>query len=182
MLPSPVVLTVGHSNRSLDSFLRILASHGVRRLADVRRFPASQRHPHFDRDRLVAALAPAGVAYRHFEALGGRREEAPDSLHTALPPGPFRAYADHMDTAAFREALEALLAFARAEPTAALCAEADPARCHRSLLADTLLARGARVQHLLAEATARDHALPGFARILGDRVRYDGGTLPMNFG
>jgi uncharacterized protein (DUF488 family) len=132
-------------------------------LVDVRRFPVSRRHPQFSRDALAAALDAAGIAYRHEPDLGGHREPRPDSPNTGWRNAAFRGYADHMATPAFAEALARLLA---APPrTAVMCAEGDPARCHRQLIADALVARGIAVQHLLAPGRAETHLLNPRARV-----------------
>src|SRR5262245_11263465 len=70
----PYLYTIGHSTHSLDGFLGLLARHGIEALADIRRYPGSRKYPHFNRDNLASALPRAGVEYRWFEALGGRRQ------------------------------------------------------------------------------------------------------------
>lgn len=142
----------------------MLRERGVERLVDVRRYPSSRRHPHFGAEPLAAALGDAAIAYRHAPALGGRRSGSRDSPNTAWRSSGFRAYADHMASAEFREGLERLEAEARRKPTAMLCAEAVPWRCHRWLIADALVARGWEVVHLLAPGQARVHALNEHAR------------------
>jgi uncharacterized protein (DUF488 family) len=74
----PSVLTVGHSNHPLERFLALLARHGVEGLVDIRRFPGSRKHLHFNRDNLAAALPKSGVDYHRLEALGGRRHQRRD--------------------------------------------------------------------------------------------------------
>ena len=155
--PGPLVLTIGHSNRTLPAFVALLAAHGVTLVADVRSHPASRRHPHFAAGPLAATLAAAGCGYRHLPDLGGLRAARADSPHLGLPAGPFRGYADHMQGGAFAAALAALLALAARGRVAAMCAEADPANCHRRLLADALLVAGARVEHVLEAGTRRPH-------------------------
>jgi uncharacterized protein (DUF488 family) len=172
-----VVHTIGHSTSALPEFLASLAHHGLGTIADVRRFPASRRHPHFAREALAAALADAGIAYHWLPGLGGRRHGRPDSPHVAWRNAAFRAYADHMDTDEFRDGLAALLALAADRPTAILCAEAVPWRCHRQLLADALVARGIEVRHAIGTAAPGVHRLPPFARLEDTRVVYDGGQL-----
>lgn len=173
--------TIGHSTRPLDEFVSLLERHAIGAIADVRRFPASRRHPHFARDALAGALDRAGIAYAWFEALGGRRPARPDSPHVALRSASFRGYADHMESPEFQAALDALLAFARARRTALLCAEAVPWRCHRQLLADRLLAAGATVHHVLSPQAPRAHRLSPMARLEGERVVYDrGGQLVLD--
>src|SRR5881275_3311401 len=139
---SGVIYTIGHSTRELGEFLDLLAAHRVTQVVDVRRYPASRRHPHFARDALAAALAGVGIAYHHEGDLGGRRTARPDSANTAWRSAAFRGYADYMDTDAFQRALGRVIELARARPTTLLCAEAVPWRCHRQLIADALLARG----------------------------------------
>ena len=170
-----IISTVGHSNRPLDEFLSILRAHDVGRIADVRRYPASRRWPHFSAASLAGSLPAAGIEYVPMPELGGRRKARLDSPHTAWRVEAFRGYADFMDTPEFRDALARLEELARARFTAVMCAEALPWRCHRSLLADSLMARGWDVVEILSERQAKPRALPDFARIDGDRVVYDGG-------
>ena len=153
-------------------------AHGIERVLDVRRFPASRKWPHFDAASLAAMLPVAGIDYAGMPELGGRRKALPDSPHVAWRTEPFRGYADYMDTAEFAAALEKATAMARELRTALTCAEALPWRCHRSVLADAFLARGWEVLEILNERDARPRKLPGFARIDGERVVYDGGELP----
>src|SRR5437870_10641503 len=143
-----MIYTVGHSTRSLETFLALLAEHQIRLLVDVRRYPASRRYPHFAQEPLAAALEAVGIAYRHDADLGGRRAARRDSANTAWRSAGFRGYADYMETPAFEDALARLRELARARPTAILCAEAVPWRCHRQLIADALVARGEEVGHI----------------------------------
>ena len=152
----------------------MLAAHGVQAVADVRRHPASRRHPHFGQRPLALALHAAGVHYVHLPELGGLREARDDSPHTALADGPFRGYADHMASDEFARGLSALVRLAAAKTTAAMCAEADPAHCHRSLLADALLVRGHSVAHIVDADPARPHALNASARAERGVLVYDG--------
>ncbi len=174
-----IVHTLGHSTRSLAEFLALLDAHGVAGIADVRRFPASRRHPHFASEALAASLAESGRRYDWLPALGGRRPVHPGSPHVGWREPGFRGYADHMETAEFRDGLDALLAHAAARATAVLCAEAVPWRCHRQLLADALAVRGVDVVHVLDVASTRPHRLTAFARVEGDRLIYDGGQLAL---
>jgi uncharacterized protein (DUF488 family) len=167
--------TIGHSTRSLEDFLGLLAREGVAHLVDVRAFPASRRYPHFNGPELAKSLDAVGIAYTHAPELGGRRKASRDSHNTAWRNEGFRAYADYMETPRFANALNELLAAASAEPTAIMCAEAVPWRCHRSLISDAALARGVEVCHIL-ESRSQEHSLTSFARIDGSHVRYDGVT------
>lgn len=165
--------TVGHSNRSLEEFAAILKAHGVERVLDVRRFPASRKCPHFNAGPLAEGLGAAGIAYSGLPELGGRRRPRPDSPHRSWRVEAFRGYADFMDTPEFATALQRAEALARDGVSALMCAEALPWRCHRSLIADALLARGWEVREILSEKEVRPHRLPEFARLEGERVVYD---------
>jgi uncharacterized protein (DUF488 family) len=173
-----IVHTIGHSTLPLERFLGALRAHGIAAVADVRRFPASRRHPHFASGPLADALGRAGIAYAWLPALGGRRRGLARSPHAGWRSAAFRAYADHMDTEEFRTGLERLLALAAERPTAVLCAEAVPWRCHRQLIADALLARAVEVRHVTGPGPPAAHRLPAFARVVDGRLVYDGG-LPL---
>ncbi len=157
------VFTIGHSTRSLDEFVELLAAHGVRAVADVRAFPGSRRHPHFNAENLAGELPRLGIAYLPFPGLGGRRKPAEQSINTGWRNASFQAYADFMQMLGFGAALEELLAVARASPTAIMCSEAVPWRCHRSLIADACLIRGWRVLDIMGIAKASEHKLTPFA-------------------
>jgi uncharacterized protein (DUF488 family) len=172
------ICTVGHSSHELEEFLALLRAHGVQQVADVRRFPGSQRFPHFHAEALSAALAAAGIGYTHFRDLGGRRQPRPDSPNLGLRSAAFRGYADHMESAAFARALESLLHRAASSRVAVMCAEADPAHCHRRILADALTARGVRVEHIRSEEVITPHALSPGARVEAGRVTYPPAGAP----
>ena len=164
------IYTIGHSTRTADELALLLAHHGVSRLADVRRYPASRRHPQFSRESLERFLPTRGIEYLHFEDLGGRRRPAKDSPNAAWENEQFRGYADYMATPEFHAAIDRLLDSDR--PTAVMCAEAVPWRCHRNLLADELLRRGIEVLHITSSAPPTAHQLNPMARIDGGRVTY----------
>jgi uncharacterized protein (DUF488 family) len=173
-----VIFTVGHSTRAPDELIAILREAGVELLVDVRRFPGSRRHPHFGKEALRAGLAAAGIDYRHGPDLGGRREPRPDSPNTAWRVAGFRGYADHMASPEFRAALERLIAQPQT-PTALMCAEAVPWKCHRQLIADALVARGVEVVHLLGPGQRQPHVLNPAAALLGDgALVYSRGSRP----
>jgi uncharacterized protein (DUF488 family) len=161
------IYTIGHSTRTLDELVALLHEHGIARLADIRRYPGSRRHPHFSSESLAATLP---LEYIHFEALGGRRRPLPDSRNGAWENAQFRGYADYMCTPDFRGAVDRLLDSER--PTAVMCAEAVPWRCHRNLLSDDLVRRGIEVMHIVGAGSARPHMLSRMARIIGDCVTY----------
>lgn len=167
------IFTIGHSNRPLEEFLGLLEAHAIVQLADVRRFPASRAHPHFNGPALETSLARAGVAYRHFAALGGRRSKRPpDSPNVGWRVDSFNRYADYMATPAFAAGLDALAAFAAEKRSAMMCSEAVPWRCHRRLIADALLVRGWQVFDITSRSPAKPHALTSFAQVVGQRLIY----------
>jgi uncharacterized protein (DUF488 family) len=170
------VFTIGHSTRPIGELLALLAEHGVEVLMDVRRFPGSRRHPQFSREALAESLAGAGIKYMHEPRLGGRRPARPDSPHTAWRVEAFRGYADHMESADFKEALENLIELSRDRTVAILCAEAVPWRCHRRLISDALVARGIEVRHIFGPGRADTHEIDANARVLdgGRRLVYPG--------
>jgi uncharacterized protein (DUF488 family) len=169
----PTIYTVGHSTRSLDELVEMLKAHGVAGVADVRRFAGSRRLPHFNAEHLAAELPRRGLAYLPCPLLGGRRKSEPGSSENAgWRNASFRAYADYMQTPPFAKALERLTERAREAPLAMMCAEAVPWRCHRSLIADALIARGWIVLDVMSETKATPHKLTPFARLDGTRVTY----------
>ena len=171
--------TVGHSNKTIEEFLGILTAHGIERVIDVRRFPASRKWPHFDARNLERSLREAAIAYAPAPELGGRRKARPDSPHSAWRVEAFRGYADFMDTPEFAAGLARVAELAEERRSALMCAEALPWRCHRSLIADALMARDWIALEILSDKEARPRKLPAFARLEGHRVIYDGGVLPL---
>ncbi|GGM46630.1 DUF488 family protein [Dactylosporangium sucinum] len=158
--PPVRICTIGHGAREIGAFLAILTEAGVDTLVDVRRYPGSRRHPQFGRDELAGAVRGAGLRYTwEGETLGGRRHGQPGSRHTALRNAAFAAYADHMDTPAFRAAVDDLIDRARTGLPAILCAETLWWHCHRMLVADALVLRGVVVEHLLDVGSRQPHRL-----------------------
>lgn len=170
------VYTVGHSDRPIGTFVRLLQAHGVELLADVRRFPGSRKHPQYGRDALAASLQSAGIGYAFLgESFGGRRPRS-------LPPGEspngglanvsFRNYADYMLTAEFRAGVDELLELAARQVVCVMCSEGWWVKCHRRLLADFLVSRGVEVRHISSRVRAEPHALDPLAFASGGRVTY----------
>ena len=170
----PLITTIGHSTRPLDEFLDLLERHGCRMVIDVRSLPRSRRYPQFNREALAAALATRGISYRHCAPLGGLRHSSNPSasINRGLRNERFRAYADHMQTSEFEDAVAELVALASAERCAVVCAEALPWRCHRSLLADALVARECRVLHIIDRNRVDEHRLRKEAVVTDGAVSY----------
>ena len=172
MKPQTLVYTIGHSTRTADAFVALLKAHGVGCLADIRTVPRSRHNPQFNGDALAASLGDAGIEYVPMQALGGLRRPGKDSINAGWRNTGFRGYADYMQTDAFQDALDALIALSRQKRVAIMCAEAVPWRCHRSLVADALDARGIAVVEILSGTNHRMHKLTPFARVEGERVTY----------
>ena len=166
------IFTIGHSTLELAKFVKALTANGVRRLVDVRTVPRSRHNPQYNRETLPAALAQAGIDYRHEPRLGGLRRPRKDSPNRGWRNDSFRGFADYMLTEEFAAAIGDLIEEARATPLAIMCAEAVPWRCHRSLIADALESRGVTVLHLSASGAAREHRLTPFARVKGSIITY----------
>jgi len=175
--------TVGHGARTTEELQAVLEEARVRRCVDVRRYPASRRHPHFARQALERSLPGAGIAYEWWgEELGGRRRARPvaETRHPAWQVEAFRAYAEYMDTPSFRQAFEKLLAIARGTDVAVMCAETLWWQCHRRLLADAATLHGMQVLHLGIGREPRPHRLHEAARAEeGGWPVYDVGVLPL---
>lgn len=165
--------TLGHSDRPAAELLALLQEAGVTCVVDVRAQPASARHPQFNMEPLRVVLTQAGIAY-HWAGrqLGGQRAARPDSPHRSLPES-LRGFADHMDTEVFAKGMAQLLGLARKAPTAILCAEREPAQCHRNLIADYLVLQGIEVRHLIRAGETREHTLSPQARTESARLVYD---------
>ena len=163
--PPLELFTIGHSTLAIEEFVALLHTHAIEHVVDVRRFPASRRHPHFARDALAKTLATEGLDYTHMEALGGRRAARPDSPNDAWRNASFRGYADYLQTGEFREALDRVLDLAAEQRVVVMCAEAVPWRCHRNLIADAVTARGVEVYHITGTKAAvhklSPHAVKG---------------------
>ena len=168
--------TIGHSTRALDELVRMCEAHGVRTLADVRMFPGSRRSPHFARQALQDSLPALGIDYLWLPALGGRRRRP-----AGAPPSPWRveafaAYAEHMRSPEFRAGFAELMAALAARPTAVMCAEASPYRCHRRLISDWSELHDIEVVHLIDKGRSERHHVTPFARRDGDDVVYETGA------
>jgi uncharacterized protein (DUF488 family) len=168
------VWTVGHSIHSSEEFREILLAHQVEGLIDVRGFPGSRRHPHFNKTELSRQLDSLGINYLHLPALGGRRRPLANSKNTAWQNPSFRAYADHMETEKFKQGIETLLELAQTRRTVIMCAEALWWRCHRSLIADFLKANLVEVIHILNAQKTEKHPYTSAARIVDGRLSYEG--------
>ena len=168
----PVVLSIGHSNRTWKDFRNLLRAHRVQRVIDVRSIPRSRHNPQFNRDTLSTKLRAARIGYVHLQKLGGLRHARRDSPNMGWRNTSFRGFADYMQTSEFEAGLHRLMKLAANNRSAIMCAEAVPWRCHRSLIADALTVRGIQVHDIMSAKRSQVHSLIPFARVQGDRVTY----------
>ena len=167
------ILTVGHSTRSLDELIEILAAAEATDVIDVRAFPRSRRHPQFNIETLPPALAAVGIGYAHMPALGGRRGRQPGidaSLNGYWQNQSFHNFADYALSPPFAEALAAVRTLARQRRPALLCAEALWQNCHRRLITDHLLAAGESVAHIIGKGRT-EPAVLNTAAVVGPAGR-----------
>ncbi|MHB8301721.1 MAG: DUF488 domain-containing protein [Acidobacteriaceae bacterium] len=170
------MLTLGHSTLPIEIFLQVLHENDVRLLVDVRTVPRSRHNPQFGGEALAQSLQAEGIEYSWMQTLGGLRHARKDSINTGWRNSSFRGYADYMQTGPFAKAVDDLMTLERRTPVAVLCAEAVPWRCHRSLIADALLARGEVVEDIFVSAAGKSvrkpHKFTPFARVEGTRLWY----------
>lgn len=167
-----VIYTVGHSTRSLDDFVALLHSFGIGQLVDIRTIPRSRHNPQFNSDTLREFLRDHHIVYRHMKGLGGLRHARADSRNCGWRNASFRGFADYMQTPEFEAAIEELIECATEEPTAIMCAESVPWRCHRSLIGDALLIRGIEVMDIFSSTGARPHLVSPMAVVHGTEITY----------
>ncbi|HEY3132221.1 MAG TPA: DUF488 domain-containing protein [Acidobacteriota bacterium] len=170
------VFTIGHSTRPAEAFFALLRSHSIVNLVDVRSFPGSRKYPQYNQEKLSSSLSTEGISYHHLKSLGGfRKPRKSSSANDGWKNEGFRGYADYMETAEFHAGLEELLRIASSGPTAIMCAEATPWRCHRQLIADALVGlKKLRVTHIIGSGKTQEHHLTPFARVEGERLEYPG--------
>ena len=170
--------TIGHSTRTLDEFVALLAPNGVRRVIDVRTVPRSRTNPQYNRDSLPASLAPHGIAYDHFAALGGlrgRKADVPPGVNGYWENQSFHNYADYaMTSEAFAADFARLRAVGEGERCAIMCAESVWWRCHRRIITDYLLAAGESVFHIVSGDVPEPAKITPEAKAEGAHLVYPG--------
>lgn len=168
------VWTIGHSTRPIEEFIGLLRGQAITQLVDIRTVPRSRHNPQYEQDALRGTLTGAGIAYHQLKALGGLRPVRRDAVNSGWRNASFRGYADYMQTDQFGQGIADLIRMAEQAPTAIMCAEAVPWRCHRSLVGDALLVRGVKVLDIIGGAVPRPHPLTSFAVVDGTRITYPG--------
>lgn len=170
----PCLFTIGHSDRRIEEFTALLETAGVHVVVDVRRYPASRRHPHFSKAALRASLGRRAVDYLwKGDELGGKRDGFGNSKHIALKSTVMRGYADHMESRGYHMAMSMLLGLSNNRCCAVMCAEKHPVDCHRSFIADVARSRGTRVFHIIEPGRIVEHQLSTLARVEDGELIYD---------
>ena len=170
--PELTILTIGHSTRTLDEFVRLLEAHGVTLVVDVRTVPRSRHNPQFNKETLPSNLKKYGIKYIHMPDIGGLRRPKHDSVNLAWRNNTFRGYADYMQTKEFTDNLLKIIALAKENRLALMCAEALPWRCHRSLISDALVVRHVKVEHIISANSLINHQLNEMAQVEGTKITY----------
>lgn len=169
------LFTVGHSTRSFHELLELLKEQNIQVLVDVRRWPSSQRHPQFNHEKLKENLETEGIEYVWLgEELGGYRREGlgEKSPNKAWDSEGFRNYADHTLTDKFRRGINKLLAYAKTQNVAYMCAEKFYWRCHRRIISDYLTAQGYQITHIIEKGKTREHKIADFAQVKNGKLTY----------
>lgn len=167
-----VVLTIGHSTRTISEFIEIIKACKIKKVVDIRTIPKSRHNPQFNEDTLRESLKAVKIGYLHMKGLGGLRHALKDSPNMGWRNASFRGFADYMQTGEFEESLEELIEAAEKRATVIMCAEAVPWQCHRSLVGDALLIRGVLVRHIMSAGSSRDHTLTPWAKVKGTKITY----------
>lgn len=166
------IFVIGHSTRTIKSFIGILKAHSINLLVDIRTIPKSRYNPQFNEDALKKKLKENEIRYFHMKGLGGLRHSDKNSINLGWHNLSFRGFADYMQTKEFDSSLEELITLSKTYTVAILCAEGNPFRCHRSLVADALMARNVKALHIASKISAREHVLTQFAKVRGHEITY----------
>ncbi|MGI0073892.1 MAG: DUF488 family protein [Nitrosotalea sp.] len=168
----PAIFVVGHSTRTIESFIDLLKAHSINYLVDIRTIPKSRHNPQFNEDELKKKLKENKISYLHMKGLGGLRHAHKNSINLGWRNSSFRGFADYMQTKEFASSLSELIALSRKHTVAIMCAEGNPFRCHRSLVSDALLVRHIKALHTSSKISAREHVLTPFAKVEGRTITY----------
>lgn len=168
-----IIWTIGHSTHSIDQFIEMLNAFEIEIVVDIRRFPGSRKFPQFNQEALKESLQGEKIDYTYLEDLGGRRKVNPNSKNIAWRNTSFRAYADYMESAEFKNAFEKLEQIALKQSTAYLCSEAVWWRCHRALVSDLLKISDWEVKHIMTAKKVMEHPYTQPAQVVEGELRYD---------
>lgn len=171
MLVNPIFV-VGHSTRTIENFIDLLSAHSINLLVDIRTIPRSRHNPQFNEEVLEEKLKDHKIGYLHMKGLGGLRHSNKDSVNLGWHNSSFRGFADYMQTSEFETSLNRLIALGKKYIVAIMCAEGNPFRCHRSLVADALIIRKIPALHISSKKSTRSHILTPFAKVRRKKITY----------
>ncbi|MDE1763285.1 MAG: DUF488 domain-containing protein [Thaumarchaeota archaeon] len=166
------IFIVGHSTRTIESFVDLLKAHSIDLLVDIRTIPKSRHNPQFNEESLKKKLGDSKIGYLHMKGLGGLRHPDKNSINLGWRNLSFRGFADYMQTREFDSSIKELIKLSKTNTVAIMCAEGNPFRCHRSLVADALLVRHVKALHISSKISAREHVLTPFAKVSGKKITY----------
>lgn len=172
MIYKRIIYTIGHSTRTIESFIELLKEYEIQQIIDVRTIPRSRYNSQFNKETLPGKLKSFGIEYLHIPELGGLRHTKKDSINKAWKNSSFRGFADYMQTKEFDNGLKKLIKISREKTVAIICAEAVPWRCHRSLIADALTVRKIKVIHIINSKNFINHKLTPFAEVKNKNITY----------
>jgi len=167
-----IIYTIGHSTRPIKSLIEVLDEYKINQVIDVRTIPYSRYNPQFNKEELAESLKDTRIVYVHMIELGGLRHPKKDSVNIGWENASFRGYADYMQTDHFKQGIEKLIEISKGKNTVILCSEAVPWRCHRSLIADALLVRKIKVNHIINKTSSREHEITPFAKVRNRIITY----------
>ncbi len=153
------IFTIGHSTRNIADFIKIINEYGIKEVVDIRTIPRSRHNPQFNSDSLKEILSKNKIRYKQIKELGGLRRANKHSINTFWKNNSFRGFADYMQTADFKIGLKNLIELSDKNRTVIMCAETLPWRCHRSLVADTLVSKGFSVTHIINHNETLEHKI-----------------------
>lgn len=166
------IFTIGYSTHSIDAFIELLKAHDIKMVIDIRTIPKSRHCPEYNQEELKLILKNAKIGYRHIRELGGLRHTSKNSINTGWINPSFRGFADYMQTSDFQIGLEKLEKLVKKRRCVIMCAEGNPWRCHRSLIADALTIKKHEVFHIQSKKTAKIHKLTSFLQVKDGQLIY----------
>jgi len=142
------IYTVGHSNLSFLNFLSLIQANDITHIIDIRSIPYSRHAPWSNKSRLPDMLRPFNIRYTYLgHKLGGKKKPTikPQRQQGVTPKD------------IYDDAIQVLLQLSLRENLTLLCAEGDPANCHRQhIIAQTLLNSGTKVIHILKDGSLKE--------------------------
>lgn len=172
MLKNQAIFGIGYSTRTIDTFINLLRAHGIQMVIDIRTIPRSHYTQDFNQDSLKNELKNAKIGYRHLKNLGGLRHPKKDSINRGWRNASFRGFADYMQSQEFKSGLKTLEKLALKRKCVLMCAEGNPFRCHRSLIADALQLRNWKFLHIQSKRSVRAHRITPFLQIKKEQLIY----------